>query len=313
MTTRVLLAGLFCLALASCSRESPTPAGDDTVISTRPEPVVVYAADEDSSRWPGVFAEFTRETGIRVTVRHRDAATIVNEVINDHGSPPADVLLTPSVHGAWKAADEGALRPLANGVIDERVAPPFRDSEGFWVAARVRLAVIAYVPAAVDVTGLDAYSSLGDERFRRQLCLTSSTLPLNRALIAQLIDAEGPRPAELAVRRWVANLALPPFKDDTALLAAIEDGTCKLGIVSSDSLPATGGPAIFVPANGFGDIDGVGIARHARQPAAAQQLIDWLVTLPTMSLNTMNAPQNIGRAAWQIEDAILLAARAGYR
>lgn len=313
MTTRVLFSGLVWLVLASCSRESPTPAGGDTVSSTRPEPVVVYAADEDSSRWPGVFAEFTRETGIRVTLRHRDAATIVNEVINDHGSPPADVLLTPSVHGAWKAADEGALRPLGNDVIGERVAPELRDSDGYWVAASVRSAVIAYVPASVDVTGLDAYSDLGDERFRRQLCLTSSTLPLNRALIAQLIDAEGPQPAELAVRQWIANLALPPFKDDTALLAAIEDGTCKLGIVSSDSLPANGGPAVFVPASAFGDVDGVGIARHARQPESAQQLIEWLVTSPTMSPNTINSPQNIGRAAWRIEDAIMLAARAGYR
>ena len=109
---RLLFASMCVLWLGACSREAATPANGDAAGSFRPEPVIVYAAEDSMSRLPGAFEEFTRLTGIHVTVRQRDAATIVSDVVNNHGSPPADVLLTPSVYGGWKAADEGALRPL---------------------------------------------------------------------------------------------------------------------------------------------------------------------------------------------------------
>ncbi len=36
-----------------------------------------------------------------------DAGTIVDRVIENRGSPPADLLMTSTVHGAWRAAEAG--------------------------------------------------------------------------------------------------------------------------------------------------------------------------------------------------------------
>lgn len=302
---------MLLLALVACGRGSSDP---EVVQSTavRPEPVVVYAAHDDPTFWPDIFAGFTRETGIRVTVRHRDAATIVNEVIENHGSPPADILLTPSVYGVWRAADEGALRPLRSDVVAARVDEALRDPDGYWAAVRMRAAVIAHAADFPGAAGITGFVDLGDAAYDGQLCLTTSSLPLNRVLIATLIDHNGARDAELAVRHWVRNLALPPFDDESSLHDAIEEGTCKLGILSSDA--AAGLSTINAVSENMPvvDIDGIGIARHAREPGSALLLIEWLTVSGGVGPLTMTDAGPVARAAWRIDDAVRLAERAGY-
>jgi hypothetical protein len=69
-------------------------------------PVVVYAAYQDKTYLPDLFREFTRATGNLVIVRNGTVPGIVDDVLQDRVVPPADVLLTPSVSGVWRAAEE---------------------------------------------------------------------------------------------------------------------------------------------------------------------------------------------------------------
>ena len=96
----VILAALAVSILLACESRTSIP------------PVVVYANAEDESLLLTWFAEFTDETGIPVTVKYGDSSANTDAVIANTGLPPADVLLTNSVADIWRAADEGALRPL---------------------------------------------------------------------------------------------------------------------------------------------------------------------------------------------------------
>lgn len=299
------------LALAACGGEPPDPE-PSAATAIRPEPVVVYAAHDDPTYWPGVFADFTRETGIRVTVRQRDAGTIVNEVIENHGTPPADILLTPSVHGAWLAADEGALRPLRSEVVATHVDAALRDPDGYWAAVRMRSALIVHAADFTDTAGITGFADLGKPAYAGQLCLTTSSLPLNRVLIATLIDLHGARAAELTVRQWIANLSLPPFDDESELRDAINAGTCKLGILSSDAAVDIAVIDGVANAPQVVDIDGIGIARHAREPESALRLIEWLFDSGAARPSAASDARPVSRAAWRIDDAIMLAERAGF-
>lgn len=311
MTKKLRVSCWLLLALAACGRDTGSPQ-EAAPTASRPEPVVVYAAHHDPTFWPEIFAGFTRETGIRVTVRHRDAATIVSEVINNHGSPPADILLTPSVHGVWLAAEEGALRPLDRDVLATRVDEALRDPDGYWAPVRVHTATVTHAAdfaAGVDVTD---FADLGDAAYAGKLCLTSSSLPLNRVLIAGLIDHHGAREAELTVRRWMRNLALPPFDDESSLHGAIADGRCKLGILSADAASGLAAVTALAGSGAVVDIDGIGIARHAREPESAMMLVEWLLGSTVVEPSAQAPVRRVARAAWRIDDAILLAERAGY-
>jgi iron(III) transport system substrate-binding protein len=270
------------LALSACSR----PTEESTAPAARPEPVVVYASFEDENYLPSLFADFTRETGIPVTVRHRPEHQIVGEVIANKGSPPADLLMTRSVHGVWRAADEGALRPLMSDRIASTVPGWLRDPDGYWTGVGFYfLDVVCSEEQQEDCDAVDAYEDLGKPEFGGRLCLSAASLPVNRTLVAGLIADHGVRPAELIVRGWVANLALPPFDSEAALLQAVEAGTCGLAVVSSLAFHDFNRPTVVTtwPQPGYFDVIAVGINRHARSPDTARRLAEWLVTSPAQA------------------------------
>lgn len=329
MMMRELAAICICavaiLSLVACSEQATPP-----VAEIRAEPLVVYADYDDENYLPELFTGFTAQTGIRVTVRHAAAATIVNDVIADRGSPLADVLLAPSIHDIWTAADEGALRPLDNSRLPAQIPAALRDPDGLWVATSFRTAVIAYDPKHVDVESLRRYESLAEVEFHGKLCLSSSKIPANRSLIAMLIDNLGVRPAEIVVRGWLTNLALPVFDTEDEVVKAIVAGNCAMGIVSSNAAATI---AVFEPDPSYANVEGVGIARHARQPDVAMQFIEWLLSAEVQARHQQGAKsiaaspdawgerrrdgrlsdRNVGIAAWRHEDAVKLAERAGYR
>lgn len=263
------------LALTACERA----AEDAPAPSPRPEPVVVYASFEEGVYLPSLFADFTRETGIPVTVRRRPEHQIVGEMIANKGAPPADLLLTRSVHGIWRAADEGALRPLQSAQISDVVPAWLRDPDGYWIAigfSDVRL--VCGTERRAYCAAIEAYEDLGKPELDGRLCLSTSSLAVNRTLIAGLIADHGLRPAEVIVRGWVANLALPPFETEAALLQAVDEGTCGLALVSGLALFDYGRSTVaaqrLMP--GYFDVIATGVNRHARSPDAARRLAEWL-------------------------------------
>lgn len=297
---RTLCGLLFLLALSACDSDAPTE---------RPEPVVVYATEGDEANLAAWFSAFTAATGIPVTVRYEDATTQTDNVIANEGAPPADLLLTNNVADIWRAADEGALRPIQAASL-ALIPENLQDPDGLWSAIDTRLAII--VKGVVDSGPLPtSYSDLADPLYRGQLCLASSSVSINRSLVAMMIAEAGVRPAELTVRGWVSNLAVPPFDTERQLQAAIDSGTCTFGIVSTAAAGETA--ATIQPRPAHADIRAIGITRHARYPESAQRLVDWLLSERASEFADGIVERNIGMAGWHDEDARLLAERAGYR
>jgi iron(III) transport system substrate-binding protein len=324
------------LATSGCGDREVEPKN----IEPRPEPVVVYANYEDKSYLPTLFADFTHETGIRVTVKTATPDIIVSNVIEDRGSPPADLILTPTVIGVWRAADEGALLPLRSELVKETVPESFRDPDGYWVAVGFQTALIVLSTSDGLADGVTHYEDLAKPEFKGKLCLSSSALPENRSLIAMLIGKHGVRGAELIVRGWVQNLALPPKRSESELLQAIELGTCAIGIVSSaivgtqEDENGTTELRVVTPQEVHVNIETVGINRHAREPEAARQLLDWFLSPEIQKKHSTAtgaypfisaaedqsilatrylADSNAAAVAWHADDAGKLVERAGYR
>lgn len=310
---RACLLLLVALSFASCER-----AGESS--DAPPGAVTVYAGYIDVEKVQQAFEEFTSETGIRVAVKAGDPTLIVNAVIANNGAPPADVLLTPDVAGIWRAGEEGALRAVYSEPIRSQVAARLRDPDGLWTAASYRSADIVYDSRSIDRADAAGYTALGAESLRGRVCLATSSLPTNRALLAMLIAEHGIRPTETIVRNWIRNLALPVFRSEVDLLEAIEAGDCGIGIASSDAFRTFAGRypghslAAATPPGAYVNVEGIGVARHARNPKLAQQLVEWHVAragLSKVDLAGVNS-RNVGLAGWHDEEAELLAERTLY-
>ncbi len=311
------LAGIGLVGLVACSQE-------EAAVELPSEAVVVFATYEDRAYLPALFDSFTRQTGTIVIVRHGDADAIVDDVIENDISPPADVLMTRSVRGMFRAAEEGALRPI-DAAVTRRVPAALRDADGYWTAISYRRSVVVYDPEDYSPVEMDGFEVLADDESHSRLCLSSASNPENIAVIAMLIDKLGVRETETIVRRWMANLARLPVRSGDELLAAIEMGECALGIVPSELVSqADGDWAHIAPQPHAFDIDGVGIARHARNPQGALQLVGWLLEEDNQTrhsdarrsypaVGARVGQKNVSALAWYFEEAVKLAERAQFR
>jgi iron(III) transport system substrate-binding protein len=284
-------------------------ACDSGDVGPPPAAVVVYATPELEDRLLERFAGFTTQTRIPVTLKVADGESNSRNVIDNRGMPPADVLITANVADIWRAADEGALRPLtATGF--HRVPTVLRDPDGTWAAIAVRYAVIV-AAADADARLVDDYADLATAALRGKLCVSSSGLPVNRSLIAMLIEDTGVKPTERMVRAWVRNLAASPFSTERKLIDALQSGPCKFGVVSSSI--AVEGLQTITPDPLYLDIDAIGVARHAPQAESAQALVQWMLESSPLPEPRSSNGRNAGIAGWREEDVRLLVERAGYR
>ena len=289
----------------------------------RHEPIVVYASYVDESYLPGLFADFTEETGIPVTVAYNRSEVHAQNLIFNIGSPPVDVFLSSNVAHLWNAADEGALRPVSAPNL-ENVPQALRDQDALWTAIGYQQSLIVRGDAAREPypAGLADFAGTN---FKGRLCVSSSSLPANRLILAMMIADLGSKQTERIVRNWMRNLASAPYKSEADLMAAVKGGDCEFGIVSGWQIDPS--LAILHPAPSYVQIEGIGIARHSRYPNSAQQLVNWMLSESVnqrhaAALESMpviggpfetEAGQAPAVAGWNDEDARLLAERASYR
>ena len=197
-----------------------------------------------------------------------------------------------------------------------------------------RSAVIVYGTNMADIPENPTYAVLAETGVSGQLCLSSSKNAVNRSVIAMLIDSMGVRHAEIVVRGWMANLALPVIETEDQLVDALRSGECQFGIASSSTIAKANAKdpdaalLFSAPARASIDIEGVGISRHARDPNGAAALVEWLFQADVQSelakttwsnhasgqeeVSQEAGPRNVGLVTWHAEDAQKLAERARY-
>ncbi|MEN9526862.1 MAG: hypothetical protein RLY56_813 [Pseudomonadota bacterium] len=249
------------------------------------EPVVVYSARNEQLIKP-LFDRFTAETGIPVRFTTADAAVLIERLAAEGKNSPADMLMTVDAGELWNAANRGLLRPTRSKTLDANIPATLRDPGNRWVGLSQRARTIVYHPDRVDPRKLGTYEDLADPAWRGRLCLRSSKKVYNQSLVAMMIKTRGEAATEATIRGWVANLAAPPFANDNQVMEAIAAGQCDVGIVNTYYLgrllqKQPNFPVKVFWANQRGDgthvnVSGAGITRHARNPAGAQKLLEWL-------------------------------------
>ena len=284
---------LLLAALLGCRGEPQLP------------PVVVYAPED--SDLESLFADFTADTGIPVTPIWGDSAFNTDRLISK-ANDNADVLITNNVADIWRAAERGALRPISSAALAD-IDAVLKDPDRSWATVSIRFHAIGMAKSDSDHLAA-SFNQLANPDMNGRVCLSSSRLPANRSLLALLINDLGLKDAERLVRRWMRNLAVYPYASQEDLVTAMLDGTCDYGIVSSN--PAVEGIEYFLPEERYFDIDGIGVARHAKQAESAQGFVDWVLRHRTVHLDAELPSINVGIAGWHDEDARLLAERAGY-
>lgn len=255
--------------------------------------IVVYSSRNEHLIKP-LFDAYTAQTGIPVRYVTDQGGPLLARLKAEGPRTRADMLITVDAGNLWQAANEGLLAPVDSEALRTTIPAHLRDAEDRWFGLSVRARTIVYSSERVDPARLSTYEALADPEWRGRLCLRSSRSVYNQSMVAMLIARLGEARAEQVVRGWVANLVAPPYSDDTSVMRAIEAGQCDVGIVNSyyfgrleqdnPQIPL----ALFWPNQADSgvhvNISGAGITRHARNPARALALLEWLAAPEAQAL-----------------------------
>jgi len=104
--------------------------------------LVVYNAQHESltQEWADGF---TKETGIKVTLRNGSDTELGNQLLQEGAASPADLFLTENSPAQVLVDNAGLFSKLPQDILDE-VPPAFRPSSGNWIGIAARSTVFAY-------------------------------------------------------------------------------------------------------------------------------------------------------------------------
>ncbi|MEW5953570.1 MAG: extracellular solute-binding protein [Bacillota bacterium] len=237
-----------------------------------------------------VFAEFTKETGIKVRFTTGGDAALRERIKAEGKNTPADVYMTVDVANLWLAAQEGLLQPVSSATLNKNIPAKLRDAQNRYFGLTKRVRTIMYNPARVstaELATLSTYSDLAHPKWRGRLILRPGSHVYNQSLVANMMASYGETRTEQIIRGWMANE--PKFIDsDTRILETLAAGGADVAITnhyylgrllqSNPSFPikvlwANQGPnERGVHANS----SGAGVTAHAANKENAIILLEWL-------------------------------------
>ncbi len=145
------LAGIALLAtatlgLAACGSGSATPAATAGATSSAAAAVsgeiTVYNAQHESmtKAWA---EEFTKETGVKVTLRQGKDSEMSNQIIQEGDKSPADVFITENSPAMTQVENAGLFADLTDEV-KKQVPEEYRPSTNKWTGVAARSTVFVY-------------------------------------------------------------------------------------------------------------------------------------------------------------------------
>ena len=277
-------------ALAPLAAQANAPAGGELTLYTTREVALVQP----------LLSAFTAKTGTKVnTVFVKDG--LLERVKAEGARSPADLLMTVDVGNLIDLVEGGVTQPLKSGEVDAAVPANLRAGDGQWTALSMRARVL-YADQGLKATAI-RYEDLADPKWKGKVCTRSGQHPYNTALVAAMIAHDGEAKTEQWLRGLKANLGRKPTGGDRDVARDILGGVCDVGLANSyyvgqmksakpgsDARKWGDGIQVLKPtfaARGAGthvNISGAALAKHAPNKAAAQALVEFLVSEPAQQL-----------------------------
>jgi iron(III) transport system substrate-binding protein len=253
--------------------------------------VNIYSARQEALIKP-LLDKFTEETGVTVNLVTGKGDALLTRLKSEGRNSPADVLLTTDAGRLYRAQEAGVLQPLESEYLTTNIPANLRSAENYWFGLSVRARFLVYATDRVTPDQLSSYEALGDEQWKRRVCIRSSSNIYNQSMVAGMIASEGEEATAAWLDRFVPNFARPPQGGDRDQIKAVAAGQCDVAVVNSYYLgammtstdaseqEAAAKVAVFWPnQDGRGthiNVSGAGITTAAKNVAAAKQLIEFM-------------------------------------
>ena len=255
-----------------------------------PTQTLTLYTDRPTARLAPSAQKFTQATGVSVTVVELPYAKLLAQYEAEGQASPADLIYVKDMVMAGELVHKGHLQSMPAGAqiqAAQTIPVALRDSSNLWTTLQFRARTIMFEPSRVKPSELSTYENLADPKWAGRLCLRTSKHNYNEALVSSLIERHGEARTREILKGWVDNLAVAPLGNDNAVLEAIANGICDVGITNTYYLGAllAKNPA-FTPRPFFADQAGagahvngemIGVASSSKQVDLAGSFIELLL------------------------------------
>ncbi len=182
--------------------------------------IVVYNAQHESL---GVeWAEaFTKETGIKVTLRKGGDMEFANQIVQEGAASPADVFLTENSPAMSLVDGAGLFEPVAAETLAQ-VPENFRPSNGHWIGVAARSTVFAYDKTKLTEDTLPkSLLDLADPSWKGRWAASPAGADF-QAIVSALLSLKG----EEATVSWLKSMKenFTAYKGNSTAMKAVNAG-----------------------------------------------------------------------------------------
>lgn len=221
MNSRLL--SCFSLALLSSSLFLST----QSVAADNSEGIVVYNAQHENLVKSWVDG-FTKETGIKVTLRNGDDSELGNQLVQEGSASPADAFLTENSPSMVLVDNANLFAPLDAETL-KQVPADYRPAHGRWIGIAARSTVFVYNPAKLSEQQLPkSLMDLAKPEWKGRWAASPSGADF-QAIVSAMLALKG----EQATLEWLKAMKanFVAYKGNSTVMKAVNAGQIDGGVI----------------------------------------------------------------------------------
>ena len=221
MNSRLL--SCFSLALLSSSLFLST----QSVAADNNDSIVIYNAQHENLVKSWVDG-FTKETGIKVTLRNGDDSELGNQLVQEGSASPADVFLTENSPSMVLVDNANLFAPLDSDTL-KQVPAEYRPAHGRWIGIAARSTVFVYNPAKLSEQQLPkSLMDLAKPEWKGRWAASPSGADF-QAIVSAMLALKG----EQATLEWLKAMKanFVAYKGNSTVMKAVNAGQIDGGVI----------------------------------------------------------------------------------
>lgn len=221
MNSRLL--SCFSLALLSSSLFLST----QSIAADNNEGIVVYNAQHENLVKSWVDG-FTKETGIKVTLRNGDDSELGNQLVQEGSASPADVFLTENSPSMVLVDNAKLFAPLDAETL-KQIPAEYRPAHGRWIGIAARSTVFVYNPEKLSEQQLPkSLMDLAKPEWKGRWAASPSGADF-QAIVSAMLALKG----EQATLEWLKAMKanFVAYKGNSTVMKAVNAGQIDGGVI----------------------------------------------------------------------------------
>ncbi|MEZ0532079.1 iron ABC transporter substrate-binding protein [Enterobacter sp. KB-221C9] len=221
MNSRLL--SCFSLALLSSSLFLST----QSVAADNSDGIVVYNAQHENLVKSWVDG-FTKETGIKVTLRNGDDSELGNQLVQEGSASPADVFLTENSPSMVLVDNANLFAPLDADTL-KQVPTEYRPAHGRWIGIAARSTVFVYNPEKLKEQQLPkSLMDLAKPEWKGRWAASPSGADF-QAIVSAMLALKGEKATLEWLKAMKANFVA--YKGNSTVMKAVNAGQIDGGVI----------------------------------------------------------------------------------